>query len=83
MTPDELIAIRKRFGLKQADMADLIGMTLRPYQALEKGETAILKRHALAVERVTITLAVERRDPMLAPGSVRKEALELARMLVS
>jgi DNA-binding XRE family transcriptional regulator len=81
MTAEELIMLRKAFGLNQTDMAEGIGLKLRAYADLEAGVSELQKRHELAIERFGLTLAVERDDPMLAPASVRKEALALALLI--
>jgi transcriptional regulator with XRE-family HTH domain len=81
MDVQELIALRKHLGLSQTEMATGMGMVMRSYQEIEAGKTRLQHRHTLAAERFALSLAIERKDPMLAPASVRKEALELARLL--
>jgi transcriptional regulator with XRE-family HTH domain len=81
MTIEELVALRKRLGLTQTEMGERIGLKLRSLQEIESGKTPLRPSHALAAERVALALAVERGDPMLAPLSVRREALELARLI--
>ncbi|HEY8066654.1 MAG TPA: helix-turn-helix transcriptional regulator [Methylosinus sp.] len=80
MTNEELVALRKRLGLTQAEMANRMGLGHRAYQTLEAGES-LRGLHVAAAERVALTVAVERGDPMLAPVEVRREALALARMV--
>lgn len=81
MTVEELIQLRKSLGLSQADMAAHIGMTVRPYQDIEHGKSALRKIHALAAERAALDIAIERKNPMLAPAAVRKAAIELTRIV--
>jgi DNA-binding transcriptional regulator YdaS (Cro superfamily) len=69
--------------LGQAAMAESIGMSLRGYQALESGETAIRPLHILAMERAAEKVAVATKNPMIAPPTVRRDAQELAKMLIS
>jgi transcriptional regulator with XRE-family HTH domain len=80
MTREELIALRKSLKLTQDEMAERIGLGLRAYQGVEGGGT-LRKLHALAAERVALEIAAERGDPMLAPSSIRREALQLARTI--
>lgn len=81
MTGDDLQALRKSVGLTQAEMARMIGLTLRPYIEVEhKGAEEIRKLHRLAVERVVLHIAAERGDPMLAPASVRRDAVTLTKI---
>jgi DNA-binding XRE family transcriptional regulator len=80
MTADELIALRRACGLTQTEFAERVGMTLRPYQSLESGGE-MLPRHVLAIERAALAIAVEKKAPMLAPPSVRRDALELCRLI--
>lgn len=82
MTLQDLIDLRKRLGLTQAQMGDGIGLGGRAYQKIEAGDTDLAERHVLAAERLALRLAVERGDPMLAPVSVRRDALALAQLLV-
>ncbi|PWB94641.1 helix-turn-helix domain-containing protein [Methylosinus sporium] len=80
MTNEELIALRKRLGLTQVEMADRMGLSTRALQVIEAGES-LRGLHVAAAERVALAVAVERGDPMLAPVTIRREALELARMV--
>ena len=75
------VKVPKRLGLSQTEMAVRIGMTLRLYQSLESGGAEILSRHVLATERAALSLALERGNPIFAPAPVRREALELARLI--
>lgn len=77
----ELTALRKTLGLTQTEMAEGMGMTLRPYQMLEAGGTPVLKRHLHVAEWLALDLAVARGNPMLAPAPMRRKALELARLI--
>jgi transcriptional regulator with XRE-family HTH domain len=81
MKPADLKALRNTLDLNQADMATRMGLGARAYQALEAGESAIRPIHVNAAERAALAIAVERRQPMLAPASIRREALDLAAML--
>lgn len=81
MTSDELKALRSSLGLTQAEMARRIGLAISAYQDIETGVRSPRDGHALAAERAALAIAVERREPMLAPANVRREALELARLL--
>jgi len=56
-------------------------MTLRPYAELESGRSEFRPIHARAAERAALEVAIERGNPMLAPASIRREALELARLI--
>jgi hypothetical protein len=63
-------------------MAEALGMSLRNYQNLESGETAIKKTIELAIEHVALITAYELEDPMLASTSTRKMSIALAKKLV-
>lgn len=78
---ERLVAIRKQLDITQSEMAGELGMSLRAYQALEAGESAVRAIHLLAAERVTLTNAVLKQNPMLALVEIRSEALELARLI--
>jgi len=77
----EIAAIRATLRLTQAEMAERIGLGLRAYQDIEGGVSKVRQIHIAAVERAALALAVERGNPMLAPASVRREALEIARLI--
>lgn len=81
MKPADLKALRITLGLTQAEMAERIGLGSRAYQALEAGEAAIRPIHINAAERAALAIAVERRQPMLAPANIRSEALDLVALL--
>lgn len=69
--------------LTQAEMADRMGLGLSAYQDLEAGDgmKKFRTRHKLAFERASLTLAVERGDINLAVPAVRRDALDLARLI--
>jgi transcriptional regulator with XRE-family HTH domain len=77
---EDLIELRKELGLTQREMADRLHMALRSYQAIEGGESEYRFIHRLAAERVALMIAVEKKDPMLAPLSLRQDAIELVRV---
>jgi transcriptional regulator with XRE-family HTH domain len=82
MTPADFVDLRKAMGFGQAAMADCIGMSLRSYQALEAGESTIRTLHILAMERAAEKVAVATKDPTVAPLMVRRDAIELAKMVL-
>jgi DNA-binding XRE family transcriptional regulator len=73
--------LREAVRLTQAEMADLIGLGRAAYQDIETGEAKFKPRHLLALERVSLRLAVERNDINLALPSVRRDALDLAKII--
>jgi transcriptional regulator with XRE-family HTH domain len=81
MTAGELVDLRDRLGITQTEMAQRLGLGLRAYQDIEGGVSKVRAIHVAAAERAALALAVERRDPMLAPVDVRRQALELARLI--
>jgi len=81
MTPQDVVSLRKSLELGQAAMANFIGMSLRGYQALESGESPIRPLHILAMERAAEKIATATKKPLLAPLTVRQDALELAKLL--
>lgn len=60
-----------------------MGLGLSAYQDLETGFSKFKERHRLALERVSLRLAVERGDINLALPSVRRDALDLAALIRS
>jgi transcriptional regulator with XRE-family HTH domain len=77
---DDLIQLRKDMGLTQQQMADELDMALRSYQSIEAGESEYRFIHRLAAERVALMRAADTKAPMLAPQSVRADAIELVRV---
>jgi transcriptional regulator with XRE-family HTH domain len=77
-----LIGLRKALGLGQLEMAQRMGLSLRPYQELESNIRKVLSRHVRLAESVALDVAVEREDPKLAPDNVRKKAIQLARLIL-
>lgn len=81
MTSEGFIALRKSLGLTQSQMGEHLGLSLRAVQDLEGGASKLKSIHVAAAERVALTIAVERRNPMLAPASIRSQALDLAEII--
>ena len=81
MTVEDLKAFREAAKLTQSGMADLMGLGLSAYQDLESGLSKLKVRHQLAIERASLRLAVERGDINLAMASVRRDALDLAKLI--
>ena len=81
MTLAELVALRRNLALTQAKMAKRMGLSHRGYQDIEGSVSKVRPIHVAAAERAALTLAVERGNPMLAPAGVRRQALELARLI--
>lgn len=81
MDAADLRAFRERAGLKQVEMALLVGMSPRAYQDLEGGASELRHVHALALERASLSLALERRDISLALPAVRKDSLDLVALI--
>jgi transcriptional regulator with XRE-family HTH domain len=77
---EDLIQLRKDMGLTQQQMADELDMALRSYQSIEAGESEYRFIHRLAAERVALMRAADTKAPMLAPQSVRDDAIELVRV---
>jgi DNA-binding XRE family transcriptional regulator len=82
MTGDDLKELRRKLGFTQAQMAEAIGLSLRPYIEVEHhGEEAIRKTHKLAAERISLREAVRQDDLNLALASARRDAVYYADML--
>ena len=81
MTLEDIVGHRKALGLTQTEMAERIGLGMRAYQDIETGASKLRPIHVAAVERASLALAIERGNPMLAPAAVRRQALELARLI--
>lgn len=77
---DDLIQLRKDMGLTQQQMADELDMALRSYQSIESGESEYRFIHRLAAERVALMIAADKKAPMVAPQTVRDDAIELVRV---
>lgn len=82
MTSEEMLALRKSLELTQIEMAEIMGMKMRAYQEIEAGRSPVREIHRLAAERGALHLAVTRGEPMLAPASVRRDALKIAQLIV-
>jgi transcriptional regulator with XRE-family HTH domain len=83
-TNDEfsLIRLRKGLGLGQSEMAQRMGLSLRPYQELETNIRKVLSRHVRLAESVALDVAIEKQDPELAPENVRNKAFKFARLIL-
>ena len=81
MTPGEAIELRKLLNLSQTELAGLLGMSKRAWQLVENGGSDLREIHILALERIALTLAIKSGRMDFAPVNVRREALELARLI--
>lgn len=81
MTAADLIKLRKAIGLTQREMAELMGLGQRAYQVIETSTGPLKDRHRRLAERAALERAVALKNPMLAPAPIRREALELARLI--
>jgi transcriptional regulator with XRE-family HTH domain len=85
MTTNEgfsLIKLRKALGLGQSQMAERMGLSLRPYQELESTARRVRSRHVRLAESVALDIAIEKQNLELAPANVRKKVFKLALMLL-
>jgi DNA-binding XRE family transcriptional regulator len=78
MTLNQFIGLRTQLGLTQGAMAAAMGMPFRTYQDIERGESTLRPVYVLAAERAALAEAAKRGDPMLAPASVRRDAMTIA-----
>lgn len=84
MSVQEMKDLRERARLTQAQMAARMGLGKTAYVDLELGDDDWKKfkhRHQLALERASLSLAVERGDISLALSSARRDALALTRLI--
>ena len=84
MTAETMKDLRSRAGLTQAEMAQRMGLGKTAYVDLETGDEDWKKfkpRHQILLERASLSLAVERQDVSLALPAVRRDALDLARLI--
>ena len=76
--------LREAARRSQTEMANRMGLGKTAYVDLEGDDPDWKKfkhRHLLALERASMTLALERGDINLALPSVRKDALDLAKLI--
>lgn len=76
MTVDDLVRFRRRADLTQGEMARAMGLSLRAYQDIEgrEDDDDLSTRHVLAIERCSLSLAVQRNSIDLALPSIRRDA---------
>lgn len=84
MSARQMKELREQAKLTQTEMADRMGLGISAYQDLENDDPdwkKFKRRHLLALERASLTLAVERGDINLALPAVRRDAIDLARLI--
>jgi transcriptional regulator with XRE-family HTH domain len=74
--------LRKALGLGQSEMAERMGLSLRPYQELESATRRIRPRHIRLAESVALDIAIERKNLDLVPDNVRRKVIRLAMIVV-
>ena len=77
-----LIQMRKTLGLGQVEMAERMGLSLRPYQELESKDRAVRPRHVRLAKSVALDIAIEKENLDLAPADLREKVVKLALMLI-
>ncbi|MBS7545103.1 helix-turn-helix transcriptional regulator [Ancylobacter oerskovii] len=70
--------LRKKWGLTQNELAGMLGITQRALVDIETGKTRLRHIHVLALERISLELAVERGDASLALRPVAHFAMKYA-----
>lgn len=63
--------LREKWGLSQASMAERMGVHRRWYISLEQGQKAMQRWHVLSLERISIDVAIERREPDFITPSLK------------
>lgn len=84
MTAETMKQLREAAGITQVEMADRMGLGRTAYLDLEDGDgdwKKFKRKHLMMLERASLTLALEKGDINLAIPSIRRDALELARMI--
>lgn len=83
MSIEDMKALREAANLTQAQMGERMGMGKTAYVELETDPEwkKFKPKHQLALERASLTLALERGRIELALPSVRRDALRLAQMI--
>ncbi|KLK94917.1 hypothetical protein AA309_01610 [Microvirga vignae] len=80
---EELLGLRKALGFNQNQMAHVIDVSLREYQALEWGEKEIHDLYLRALERIAMQYAVHLEDPRLVPQAIRDDVVKLAKIVAA
>lgn len=78
--PFDLMMLRKRIGLTQAEMAAAMGMGSRAYFTLEQAPASINRRHVMLAQMVSLKEAVRQQDPRLADPEIALLADEYTRL---
>lgn len=84
MSVQEMKALREQARLTQTQMAERMGLGKTAYVDLELGDDDWKKfkqRHQLALERASLSIAIERGDINLALPAVRRDAIEYVRLV--
>lgn len=82
MNREELQQLREALDMSQKDMAAALDMSLKAYGSIELGHSGLRKVHILAIERIALDVAAQKSQPMIAPASVRRDALKIAGIMV-
>lgn len=77
MTSEEFIAARKAMGLNQLELGEKLGMSRRQVQNIEADSSNLRRVHALAMERLSLSHAVQTGDWQKAMPAIRQEAMDL------
>lgn len=80
MSGAEFRQARQTMGLTQGQLAERIGCSLRSVQDIENRAT-VRKIHALALDRVSLTVALEHANPEMATRRALNGALTLYRLI--
>lgn len=80
-TGSQLKAIRKRVKLSQAEMAEVLGISLRAYSDVEGGRSTVRPSHIRAAEHYELEQLVERRLASLPAADAGHIGFVLQRIL--
>ncbi|CAD5276785.1 conserved hypothetical protein [Bosea sp. 62] len=79
-TKERIVAFREKAELRQEDLAAAFGMSTRSWQDIENGVTKIRMWHILALDHLTLMLAVEKGDASLVDPITAKTARDFAKL---
>ena len=81
LTVQDVLDLAVRANLTESEIALLAGVTRQGFQRITKDKTvALIERHVLQFEAVSIRLAIERNDLALLLPSMRKAFRTLKRI---
>lgn len=72
--------LRERMGITQKQLADMLEMSLTQVHDLENGKANVRKIHIMAIERASLSIALDKGKPEIADAGIRQDMIRFIKL---